>query len=1064
MSLDTVQPFNPDSEDDLRFALALYFRELGFDRDELSFEDQFQIQLGRNTQVLRRGEELQRDRLTGRSDLLLTRHGESIAIVETKARDHDLTEDDAWQAISYASLVRPIAPYAIVTNGFETRAYDTWASITRGDLTSVEDPRESRWYGDGEQIPSVDQDLRFHAARILIGVNPLTLESFCREQVTYAMEDLRGTPREGRIYVPDVYVSRPVVDRFDDWLSTDLPCFAVVGESGIGKSNFMCATAEGLLGDAFVLFYRATRFTEGLVSAICNDFVWEFDRNRGIAYIVERFDRIASEYDQEFVIFLDGLDEFPGDRSRFKAELLDFVHRLRGRSIRLCVSCKSFDWPHFVLDRGYTYNRLARLTYPARDSVHDPPSSHSPDARQVGVWLSEFTDDELDAVYPRYEEAFSLRGDLRGSTRTDCQNPLMLRFIAEVYRDRNVALPSQITSRELFDRYWNRRLAETEHRVCAEQVLTQLARLSIETGERQVYESDLREHLDWSTGMSEAYGDLLRLGLMADSVDDNGYRRLAFGFEKMRSYTYAVQAQRWPARDSESVATAISQSLTNLLGVEAVEFYLTTIDRGETRALTELALRHFDQFVQLAGSVEPRSSIAEDAPGDQRQTALWNRLEQYATAYSQISREHFPGLCERIAPYTNADVGIWVHGSMYQHRGRTDSYPQPVLVLSDEVAEMAWTGDFAPQVYAALRPGGTKYIGMRDMVRQIPQFLAWNRIEAQVGGLFCDRLLDESTSPGLLQERIWEMLLYEPSWWVHECTRPRATFLELLAFENVEGLEAVTIGDLLTRVYSLYQEYHREISQSNGPPDPGSYSFWCLHRCKQLRRLYYWLEMLNPLCEHLQRLRFSLDEVFDYLRVHDLEPVLTVLESLVPDILGSYRSMAESNFSELIDRLPFYTHPDASLLVEVTQNPLGGTSDFLNVGYILLPSFGLPEGYLVYTCAGEESVAHIPLVRQTLRGTATAHGAGFGEAPISRQIGDIHVEESNAFICFSRFPSRHPVLDQVYQLLGHEVRYVLRADSHEWMQLKYGHPKRDKLDWWINREWALRRLRSTSSA
>ena len=125
---DIREPFDPDSEEDLRVAVALYFRELGFELNELSFEDQFRLRLGHNTLIIKRGEEVQRDQVTGRSDLLLTRNEEPTAIIETKAPDHHLTDDDAWQAISYASLLRPIAPYTIVTNGIETRVVTTQAT------------------------------------------------------------------------------------------------------------------------------------------------------------------------------------------------------------------------------------------------------------------------------------------------------------------------------------------------------------------------------------------------------------------------------------------------------------------------------------------------------------------------------------------------------------------------------------------------------------------------------------------------------------------------------------------------------------------------------------------------------------------------------------------------------------------------------------------------------------------------------------------------------------------------------------------------------------------------
>jgi hypothetical protein len=589
MSLkDVTEAFNPDSEEDLRFAVALYFCELGFERDELSFEDQFSIQLGRNTQVLGRSEKGQRDQVTGRSDLLLTRDGESVAIVETKAPDHHLTEDDAWQALSYASLLRPVAPYAIVTNGAETQVYDTLASITH-DLTPLDNPADSEWSTRGQQALSIGDDLRAQAARILIGVNPQTLASFCRDQLNQALEDLKGTPQEGKIYIPDTYLSRQsIADEFNAWLTSDLPCFAAIGDSGIGKTNFMCATAEILSEGSFVLFYPAMRLPESLLTAICNDFTWEFHQDRGPAYIINRFDEIARKHDQKFVIFVDGLDEFPGERDRLKAELLDLVQRLRNRSVYLCVSCKSLDWSGFVIDKGQTYNRLANSVYPLSDIVRNPPGIQRPDSHQIGIWLSKFTDGELDAILPKYREAFSLQGDLQGATRAECQNPLTLRLVAEAYSGSDVDLPTNVLSREVFDKYWERKLDGVRKPLLMERMLVTVADMCIESGKHQVLLSALCANLDIGDSIDDVYHDAKRFGLLREMIDKEGYRWVAFGFEKLRSYVYTVKGQAWRHQDPQDTAKIVCELLGNPLGIEAVEFYLTTVDRGETRMLTEL--------------------------------------------------------------------------------------------------------------------------------------------------------------------------------------------------------------------------------------------------------------------------------------------------------------------------------------------------------------------------------------------------------------------------------------------------------------------------------------------
>src|SRR5260370_15304537 len=297
---DMQEVFDVDSEEDIRLAVVKYFLELGFELDEMRTETEFIIHLGRNELPAGGKKISQRDRVTGRSDLLLTRNRKPLAIVETKAPGHTLNEKDAQQALSYARLLLEMAPFAIVTNGKETRVYDTFAST----LTPIEAPTDSLWSKQGQQPPLTGDDFHFEAARKLISVNPRTLQLFCQKQIAQAMEDIKGGPFDAKMYVPSVYVPRQVIKQgFNGWLQSDMPCFVVVAESGFGKTNFMCATAEELAADSFVLFYSSIRLVESLRKAICEDFEWEFHREHDLANIVDRFTPIARELNQAFYIF-----------------------------------------------------------------------------------------------------------------------------------------------------------------------------------------------------------------------------------------------------------------------------------------------------------------------------------------------------------------------------------------------------------------------------------------------------------------------------------------------------------------------------------------------------------------------------------------------------------------------------------------------------------------------------------------------------------------------------------------------------------------------------------------
>ncbi len=1065
---DIPQTFNADSEEDLRIAVVKYFQELGFELDEIKAETRFTIQLGHNTLVVEGQGASHRDQATGLSDILLTRHGRPLAIVETKAPNHALNEKDALQALSYARLLLEMAPYAIVTNGRDTRVYDTFATT----LAVLETPADSAWAKNGQQQPSIREDLRFDAAQKLIGVNAQTLWLFCQKQVAQALEDIKGSPFEGKIYIPEVYAPRDNAQTaFDTWLATDMPCFAVIAESGLGKTNFMCAAAEQLITEHFVLFYPAIRLIEDLRAALCDDFVWEFHRERGLAYIVERFTEIAREHGRQFIIFVDGLDEFPGDLKHLKNELLDLVKRLRGSPIRLCLSCKAFDWTDFVVDNGRSYNQLAHVISPLHQVEGDRSQAvASPDPRRVGFWLQEYTDEELEEAFANYKKIFTLQGTLQGIVRSECSEPLILRLLAEVCSSRKIVIPSEISQQEVYEWYWTMQMSKVQQKLDAERWLSTLAQLSVESEERQVDQDRLIAQLSPMNAQNTIYQELLRCGLLRISYDAHMYPKIRFGLEKLRSYVYTLKVQAWPKQMSRDVAKMICNLVENPLGYEAVEFYLRTVDRGETQLLTDVALHDIHCFVRLIDALNIKSSVFEHLSDDSQQRALLSHLEQYAIAYSELSRHYFPELCEKVEPYMKDEVGLWVSDtlSMHQLRTRTPAYPQPVVIVPKEIALTLWNQKAPPKVYADLQPGGTSYldIGMRKIVDQLPQKMAWERILSQVAGLFVNRCLDETASPELLEERAWKILLEEPSLFC-EGVPVTGEYWQVLGFQTIQDVQKASIDELMTRTRDqiqqymnqftgLIRQYETEIFNGAQP----AWSRWFVRQIRLLKRLYYSFSWLYAQCRHLELPSITPHDLFDYPVTGPLIQVVSIVEQLLPSIFRSYASLVQKNFSQLADRLAFFKYSDASMLVEVTHQPSHPPhqNDFLRIAYVVLPTVNLPKKYLVYSCEEKDSLAHIVFTEKRLRGwtreTSGAHGARFGQAPLSRYIGDVHIKEPNAFFCFTRFPSRHPIIDQAYQLLGHEVCSLLEGDFKDWYDVEIGRIENEQLDWWISRQTA----------
>lgn len=1038
---DVPSSFVPDSEEDLRFAVTSFFRELGFDAAEISFEDHFTIQLGHNLLSVEWKKGREHDPVTGRSDVWLTRNGRSLAIVETKRPDHKLTDDDAWQGISYARLIKEVAPFVILTNGRDTRVYETLAA----ELRPLEDPTASSWHQGGQQVPTVEDDLRYLAARTLIGVNPGTLRSFCQSEVNEQLADIRGPVNERKPYIPNVYVDRAeVMSHLDAWLLTDLPCFALVGESGFGKTNIVANTAETSVRDRLTLFYRALRLPrEGFLPRLTSDFEWEFHQQRGPAYVVERFDAIARAQGQLFTIFLDGLDEFPGEREVLKTELLDLVSRLRGTSIRLCVSCKTYDWADFVIDSGQSYNRLATSTYPAHATVLQPNWEDIPDPKRVGVMVGPFTDAERDTAYSKYQSVFVLQGSLRGDAAEQSRSPWLLRLAAEVYGHSTQDVPSDLSGRDLFALHLRRHFPTQGGRAPAERILAELAKLSVQSAMRMVTRGDLSAHVSWVEANAKAFEHLVRVGMIVVTEAESGIEQLTFNPEQLRAFAYSMLAEEWPAKPPADVAKAVANLANTQLGFEVVEFYLTGVDRGKSPLLEELAALDLPLFAQVTEEIQPRAPLG--GWWDERERTKY--IERLVESYSSISRRYFLELVTRMEPGQSGDVGALLFDGSYSLRIRTPEFPE-LLTTLDEV-QKARLRDPASrwQQLQELKAGTTVYSDLPHQGRYLPQKVAWDRVRQAVSRVITSRMLNESSAPALLRERAWELLTEQPIT-LAGCP-PVSSFWQEMGFPDQGAVASAQPTDLLRRSTELLLRFAELVSASS-PQCARSQAILF----RDAIRLHHALKQLAEASLGLEPRAFGLDEYFGYLAGKELESARTIIEALLPAILASCRALMDTNLSGVRDLFKFYVLSDASLLVQVSADPHEGAfrSDFLTVSYALLPTTELPERRLVYACEPKDSLALVPTERWVLGDQYTSLGSRFGRARVTLDVGELHIDEPDAYLNITRYPSHHPVLDQVYQLIGNEAEYLFGGGLGEWNEVGFGSPNNDARDAWVMHE------------
>ncbi len=165
----------PEAELESRLATALNIAFPNIPRDQLVEQRRFTVRLGHATHEFDSAAQWTK---SGRADILIFHNERPLAVLELKREDLTLTRDDYEQAQSYANQLTPRPPLVVVTNGSETRVYDSNTG--------------QAWTGDDDASGAVAR-LLTNAAKIAAA------------DMRWAIEALMG--RETGVWVPIVRTS-----------------------------------------------------------------------------------------------------------------------------------------------------------------------------------------------------------------------------------------------------------------------------------------------------------------------------------------------------------------------------------------------------------------------------------------------------------------------------------------------------------------------------------------------------------------------------------------------------------------------------------------------------------------------------------------------------------------------------------------------------------------------------------------------------------------------------------------------------------------------------------------
>jgi hypothetical protein len=566
------------SEDDVRTKIVVpWLLENGFSLTEISLEFCFRIRLGKSI-VRVEGGTTSRDvteisprtaensAYGSRADVLVrNQEGNNLLIVEVKAPDEVLDNAARDQAISYARSLAEgnIAPYAVVTNGRNTRIFD---SISRDEILD-DDPKLSiACTNRNFRISPDDLSLRAEALEALISFSSTNLLAFCEAQTRYRMKPLLGEDiNSDRKFIPKLFVDREDAKTHFLELLDNKKCRVILL---IGHPPVM----ERLASRQPCLFYPAIGLNQSLLTEISDDFEWSFG---GVpethSLLIRRIGNVLRQSEKRLTIFIDGWNETNIQLARtIDAE----CRRLSSERIQIVISLTHTAATRLLRGAGGNPSFLAdEAGIPSRgfDLIElDPETAANSDGWSC-VHIRKYSQEERERAYEIYSSAYQVKIP---TTHSKSSDPYVIGIAMKHCREK--ALPDTLDEPELLRQVINSKIARA---VGLEKynVLFCLRELA-----REMLQGDAPVSIEalariWSFPLSEKLPDgFFESALLGKETDQFGMSSVDFYYGRERDYAIACIAQNWAKKliDQADMSVEFSNAVRTSAGKDALRWFL----------------------------------------------------------------------------------------------------------------------------------------------------------------------------------------------------------------------------------------------------------------------------------------------------------------------------------------------------------------------------------------------------------------------------------------------------------------------------------------------------------
>lgn len=296
----------------------------------LSHQLTFSIKLGHRQHEI----DAQKDfRATGRCDVLITNQGRPLAVLELKRPGSRLADEDRKQVLSYARLIEPWPPLAILTNGKKVRLFKTFTG-KEWQPKQTSEAAFSAVLSASAQL--AESDVRT-AVETLLGPSTAIWTTLVNDITKDNVGDLTGEWADAlKPFPKDLIFPRSATRALLDRLNKKSRVIVLSGPPLSGKSNVLrelcLSTAKS--NKYVVLFIDAGSSGHGilqsLATALTRHFGWSISTDSVRSWLLKLSN---SKHSPALVIAIDG-----GDVAALKAELDELTSTLYGAKLGVVVA------------------------------------------------------------------------------------------------------------------------------------------------------------------------------------------------------------------------------------------------------------------------------------------------------------------------------------------------------------------------------------------------------------------------------------------------------------------------------------------------------------------------------------------------------------------------------------------------------------------------------------------------------------------------------------------------------------------------------------------------------